>query len=95
MNMPTPATSNRFSFSLNRDVLDNNANIAVTLDAANDSDLLDRLVSNKPLPNRDIIVGSGQLALTAATETRFRTAKGSVAFDATAHSRLALLDRPR
>jgi len=94
MNVPTPATSNRFSFSLNRDVLDNNANVAVTLDAANDLDLLDRLVDNKPLPDRDIILGSGQLALTAATETRFRTAKGNVTFDATAHSRLALLAGP-
>ena len=80
MNMPTPATSNRFSFSLNRDVLDNNANVAVTVDAANDSDLLDRLVSNKPLPDRDIILGSGQVALTAATETRFSHCEGQRGF---------------
>lgn len=94
MKVRTPATSNRFSFSLNREVLDNNANVAVTLDAANDSDLLDRLLNNKPLPNRDIILGGGQLALTAATETRFRTGKGNVAFDATAHGRIALIAGP-
>ena len=51
-------------------------------------------MNNKPLPNRDIILGGGQLALTAATETRFRTGNGNVAFDATAHGRLALLASP-